>query len=307
VGRRLLYALGLIACAGGLLACGQGAGGGRQVRVLAPTTQVADFVRQVGGRRVAVHQVLKPNSDPHSYEPRPSDAREVARAKLVLRSGGELDEWLEGLIQSAGAGGRELRLMDSVRVERRDGRSDPHWWEDPRNAVLAVEAIRAALTRVDPRGRRPYARNAAAYIARLRRLDRGIGSCMRRVPTARRKLVTTHDALGYFARRYRVQIVGALIPSLSSEAQPSAREIDRLVKQIRRERVKAIFPEHSLNPKLERAVSKDAGARVGGALWADTLGPKGSSGATYLDAMAANGRAMVDGMTGGAVSCRPRP
>jgi ABC-type Zn uptake system ZnuABC Zn-binding protein ZnuA len=305
--RKLSIALAVLASGAGIAACGQGSSGGGRVRVVATTTQVADFVRQVGGASVQVHQILQPNSDPHAYEPRPSDAKELVPAKTVFQSGGDLDQWLDGLISTAGAGGKVVRLIDSVHAARRGGRTDPHWWQDPRNAVLAVDAIRISLIHDDPRHRGVYVRNAAAYVGKLRRLDGQIAACMRKVPAARRKLVTTHDALGYFADRYRVQIIGALIPSLSSQAQPSVKETERLVRQIRRERVKAIFPERSLNPKLERAVSREAGAKTGPPLWADTLGPKDSSGATYLRAMTANTRAMVSGMTGGAVSCRPRP
>ena len=302
---RALPALALLLPA--LAACGDGSGGGDGgVRVVASTTQVADFARNVGGGRVDVHQILKPNSDPHEYEPRPSDAVEVARAKVVFQSGGDLDGWLGDALENAGGHARVVKLIDSVRTLRSGGGTDPHWWQDPRDAVLAVEAIRAALARADPAGRRSYARNAARYIARLHRLDHGIARCMARVPRRERKLVTTHDALGYFAARYRVRIVGALIPSLSTQAAPSARDTQRLVDQIRRARVKAIFPETSLNPKLERAVSREAGARVGHALWGDSLGPEGSDGATYLQAMASNAASMVEGMTGGARSCRPR-
>ena len=305
--RRLPLALALVACAAAAAACGHSTSGSHGVRLVATTTQVADFVRQVGGRRVDVHQILRPNSDPHEYEPRPSDAKELLRAKLVLQSGGDLDQWLDGLIGNAGAGDKLVRLIDHVKTLKRAGRTDPHWWEDPRDAVLAVDAIRSALIRVDPKGRALYVRNARTYVAKLRRLDARIAACLREVPAGQRKLVTTHDALRYFAHRYRVRIVGALIPSLSSQAQPSARDTERLVHQIRRERVKAIFPERSLSPKLEHAVSSEAGARVGGALWTDALGPKGSTGATYLRAMAANASTMVSDMTGGAVSCRPRP
>jgi zinc/manganese transport system substrate-binding protein len=300
---RLPTAATALLCVVGLAACAGDAGRSGGVPVVASTTQVADFVREVGGPRVDVHQILRPNSDPHDYEPRPSDAERIARAKLVFQSGGELDQWLGGLISSAGGGAKVVRLIDSVHTIGHD----PHWWEDPRDAELAVEAISRALTAADPRERALYERRTRAYEARLRELDRGIAACMAKVPQAHRKLVTTHDAFGYFARRYRVAIVGALIPSLSSEAQPSARDTERLVRQIRRERVKAIFPESALNPKLERAVSREAGASVGGTLWADSLGPRGSSGATYLAAMASNTETMVDGMTGGAIVCRPPP
>ena len=308
MGRRALYLLLLAAAATAAVCCGDDDGGSRggAISVVATTTQLADFARNVGGKRANVHQLLRANSDPHDFEPRPSDAKQLATARLVLESGGGLDGWLGDLIESAGGSARVVRVIDSVRTIRdRSGDTDPHWWHDPRNAVLAVNAIREALVDVDPGGRRRYVANARAYVAKLRRLDRGVAACMHEVPPRDRKLVTTHDALGYFAARYDVRIVGALLPSLSTQAQPSARDTERLVGQIRSERVKAIFPESALNPKLERSVYREAGARVGKALWADALGPAGSGGATYLEAMAANTEAMVDGMTGGAVSCRP--
>jgi zinc/manganese transport system substrate-binding protein len=126
---------------------------------------------------------------------------------------------------------------------------------------------------------------------------------MRRVPADKRKLVTTHDALSYFADRYDVEVVGALIPSLSTQAQPSARDVKELVDQIREEGVRAIFPETALNERLEDAVSREAGAEVGGQLWVDALGPEGSGAETYLDAMRRNADVMAKGMSGGTVGC----
>lgn len=296
---------------------------GATTRVVATTTHVADLVRNVGGDRVSVRAMLSAGSDPHDYEPRPSDVRSVAEADVVFRSGGELDGFLQEVVDNAGGRARHVSLINSVRtIEATNGRDDeqggegdpanpeqgdPHWWQDPRNAVRAVEAIRSALTRADAGGRGAYARNAARYASRIRRLDAAIARCVRRVPHDKRKVVTTHDALAYFARRYGIEVVGAVIPSLSTQAQPSARDTERLVRQIRQERVEAIFPESSLNPKLERAVSREAGARVGGALYADSLGPRGSPSGTYLGAMAANSQALVSGMSGGRVSCRTRP
>ena len=168
-----------------------------------------------------------------------------------------------------------------------------------------MEAIRGALVRVDPGGRAAYGRNAGAYLAKLRRLDRTTARCVSRIPARRRKLVTTHDALGYYAARYGIEVVGAVLPSLSTQAQPSAKDIQALVDQIRRTGVRAIYPESSINAKLERAVARESGAEVGGSLWADTLGPKGSSGAGYTQSIASNTEAIVDGLTGGAVHCRP--
>jgi ABC-type Zn uptake system ZnuABC Zn-binding protein ZnuA len=272
--------------------------------VVATTTQVGDFARAIGGGRVEVLTLLRANADPHEYEPRPSDVRSVAEAKLVLRSGGDVDGWLDRVLASAGGHRAQLTLMDRVPRQRLNGRLDPHWWQNPRYVALAVPAVRDALIRVDPGGRPGFARRAGAYLRRLIRLDRGIAGCVAAVPRGERRIVTTHDALGYFARRYGVKVVGALIPSLSTQAQASARDIERLVRQVRREHVRAIFPESSINPKLERAVARETGVRTGGHLWADALGPPGSGGDTYLRSMASNARALVEGMSGGTRSCR---
>jgi ABC-type Zn uptake system ZnuABC Zn-binding protein ZnuA len=299
--RRPPAALGLLLAVLVLFAGCRDSGGGDDAAVsaVATTTQVADLVRNVGGPRVSVDGILRPNSDPHEYEPRPSDAAALARADVVFRSGGDLDEWLDEIVDSAGGDATQVTLIDSVRGIG----GDPHWWQDPRNAILAVEAIRAALAKADPDGARGYARRASAYAARLRALDSSIARCVDRVPAAKRRIVTTHDALGYFAHRYGVEVIGAVIPSLSTQAQASARDVGRLVDEIESEGVEAIFPEAAVSEKLEQAISREAGARVGGRLYADTLGPEGSGAATYIEAMRHNAAALVDGMSGGRVGC----
>jgi ABC-type Zn uptake system ZnuABC Zn-binding protein ZnuA len=140
-------------------------------------------------------------------------------------------------------------------------------------------------------------------VRRLRRLDRDVAACIEEIPAARRKLVTTHDALGYYARRYGLEVVGTVIPSLSTRGQPSAGETADLVRTIREQDVRAIFAESSVNAKVEEAIARETGARVGEPLWADTLGPPGSSGETYLGALRANAGALVDGFTGGRATC----
>jgi ABC-type Zn uptake system ZnuABC Zn-binding protein ZnuA len=305
--------------------CGDDDGGGSGARVgaVATTTHVADLVRNVGGERVEVDGILPPEADPHEYEPRPSDAAALSEAEVVFRSGGDLDEWLDELIESAGGDAAEVTLLDSVKViegghehdegehdegehdeGEHDEEADPHWWQDPHNAILAVAAIRDALVEADPDGRAAYDRNAAAYTRELRGLDADIARCIERVPPDKRKIVTTHDSLGYFAERYGVEVVGAVIPSLSTQAQPSARDVDELVRQIEEEGVEAIFPEVAVSQRLERAISRESGAEVGAELWTDSLGPEGSGAETYLDAMRADAAALVEGMSGGQVRCR---
>lgn len=300
---RLAISLLVLAVGSSLAAgCGDDASSSdAAVTAVATTTQVGDLVRRVGGDRVDVRQILQPSSDPHAYEPRPSNAAAVAEADVVLRSGGDLDEWLDGLIENAGG---EAPVVDVGEAIEATG-DDPHWWQDPRNAVRAVAAIKDALAEADPKGSARYRANARAYSRRLRRLDRGVAACVDRIPPRRRRLVTTHDALGPYADRYGIEVVGAVIPSLSTAAQPSARDTERLVDQIEDHEVEAIFPESSIDARLERAIAREAGADVGRPLWADTLGPEGSDGEDYVESIQSNTAALVEGLTGGAVRCRP--
>lgn len=305
--RQLVAALACALAAAVLAACGSGDGGagasGGGPTVVATTTQVGDFARRVAGDRASVHQILSPNADPHGYEPRPSDVRALSDARVVLRSGGDLDDWLDDVLRNAGADAQTVALVDAVRTRKRAGGIDPHWWQDPRNAVIAVRTIRDALVAADPGGRTTYTTNAAEYIASLRALDRAIAVCIGRVPKRQRKLVTDHDALGYYAARYGIEVVGTVIPALSTQAQSSAGEVARLVRTIREAGVSTIFSESSANPKLARAIARDAGAKVGAPLFADSLGPEGSEAATYLGSLRANTRALVAGFSGGRTRC----
>jgi ABC-type Zn uptake system ZnuABC Zn-binding protein ZnuA len=311
VARRVLV-VPAVAAALLLAGCGVNSGGAGpgQVKVVATTTQIGDFARVVGGDRAKVVQLLKANTDPHDYEPRPSDVRDTAGAKLVLENGDNLDRWMGDVIKQAGGdatvvdlGARApIKLAGETKGEEAS-RYDPHWWHDPRNAEAAVAAIRDALTKANPGAKDLYARNADAYVAKLRALDRGIAGCMARVPAAKRKLVTDHDAFNYFAKRYGITVVGAVIPSQTTEAQPSAGDIARLTRLIRREHVAAVFPESSINAKLAKAIARQTGAASDLTLYGDTLGPKGSAGATYLTMEQANADAMVRGFTGGAQRC----
>jgi ABC-type Zn uptake system ZnuABC Zn-binding protein ZnuA len=277
-------------------ACGDDGASGGAPRVVATTTQAADLARQVGGSRAVVSSILQPNSDPHAYEPRAGDVKALVRADVVVRSGGEVDEWLEEAQAGAGSGAPVLTLGANTREE-------PHWWQDPRAALRAVTILRDGLTRAHPAGKRVYAANADAYLARLRQLDRSIARCIATIPPARRKLVTTHDALGAYARRYGLEVIATVIPSRSTGGQASAGETAALVRTIRREHVPAVFAESSVRPDVERAIAREAGAHLAPALWADSLGPKGSSGATYLASMQANTHTIAEALGGDLARC----
>jgi ABC-type Zn uptake system ZnuABC Zn-binding protein ZnuA len=311
----LLLALLLPACGG------DDAAGAAGTTVVATTTQAADLARNVAGNRAATVGLIPANADPHAHEIRPRDVEALAEASLIVRSGGDLDEWLEEAVSAAGDPDAEtLDLSEHVEThegghahegesgaegeeEHAEDELDPHWWHDPRNAVRAVRAIERALSTADPEGAATYARNARTYIGRVEALDRRIADCMRGVPADDRKLVTTHDALGYFAERYDIEVIGAVIPSLSTRGQPSAGETARLVETIRAEGVRTVFTESSLLAEVEEAIARDAGARLGEPLYADTLGEEGSPEATYLGALAHNAEAMAAGFTGRAGAC----
>ncbi len=287
-----------------LASCGGDDAAPGAITVAATTTQLGDLARAVAGSRAGVRQILEPSSDPHAYEPRPSDVKAVTGAEVVLRSGGDLDAWLGDVLANAGSDARTITILDDLPAPRRDaGGIDPHWWQDPRNAVAAVQRIRDALSAADPAGRATYDANATRTLARLRALDSAIAGCMRRIPASERKLVTDHDALGYYADRYGIEVIGTVIPANSTQAQASAGEVARLVRTIRSAGVATIFPESSVNPKLTRAIARDAGARVGPALYADTLGAEGSPGATYIGSLRANTQALVAGFSGGREQC----
>jgi ABC-type Zn uptake system ZnuABC Zn-binding protein ZnuA/ABC-type Mn2+/Zn2+ transport system permease subunit len=325
----VLAAAGLILVV--LLAAGCGSGAGAragQIEVVATTTQIGDWVREVGGKAVAVDQILQPNTDPHEYEPRPSDVAGAAEAKLVFANGDELDSWIDQVVSDSGSDAPIVDLGAGVPVRlpgessgAEASRYDPHWWHDPRNAEFAVREIarrlaaagatfcssEGAAKRCTSRYRARFARNASAYLAQLRRLDAGIAACMNSVPASRRKLVTDHDAFGYFADRYGIEVVGAVIPSQTTQAQPSAKDLSDLAALIERERVEAIFPESSLSPKVAEAIAEQTGASADYTLYGDTLGPAGSDGATYLQMEAANANSMVRGFTGGRRGCKLSP
>ncbi len=284
--------------------------GAEAISVVATTTILGDLVRQVGGDAAEVTQILQPNADAHDYEPRPRDVTETAEAKLVFRSGDNLDKWIGEVVEQSGTDAEVVDVSEKLPI-RLPGETqgaeasefDPHWWHDPRNAETVVKEIRDALGQANPSAKAGYDARANAYLAKLETLDGGIAGCLAEVPAAQRKLVTDHDAFGYFAGRYDITVVGAVIPSQTTQAQASAGDIAKLARVIEAEGVRAVFPESSANSKLAAAIARQTGAGAEYELYGDTLGPSGSPGATYLAMEQANADAMVKGFTGGKRSC----
>jgi ABC-type Zn uptake system ZnuABC Zn-binding protein ZnuA len=305
MGRRRV---GLVAaCLVALLAAGcsgAGAAGDRdgedgRLRVVATTTQVADLAANVGGDRVQVASLLKPGIDPHDYEPSPADIDAIAHADLVLQNGVGLEEWLGDTIDSSGFDGPVVDTSQGVRLRMVGGAADPHIWQDPRNAERMAANIERGLAAAEPSAAGAFRANLAAYTRELRALDAEV---QRRVDSlANRKVVTDHDAFGYYLDRYGLELVGSVIPSFDSSAELSGRDIRDLVAKVRATRVKAIFSETSLPARAAETIGREAGVRVvtgTDALYGDALGPTGSDGDTYLKMIRHNTATIVSNLGG---------
>lgn len=272
---------------------------GAALGVVATTGIIGDMARNVGGDRVTVSVLLPTSVDPHTYQPTPADMQKLAQARVVLRNGIGLDDWLDRLAESSGASARVVTVSDGVALRHGDeggaaaaeahdnvgNEADPHVWMDVRNAMTMARNIADALTRADPAGAEVYASNLAKYTGQLSELDGWIERQVAAIAPERRKLVATHEALGYFADRYGFEVVGTVVKGLQAEREPSAHELAELVEQIRAEGVAAIFVESTMNPRLAMAVAQEAGVEVVSSLYTGSLGPEGSPASTYIEMM----------------------
>jgi ABC-type Zn uptake system ZnuABC Zn-binding protein ZnuA len=292
-----LVVAGCSASGGG--AGGDRTGGGGRLRVVATTTQVADLAANVGGDRVQVTSLLKPGIDPHDYEPSPADIDAIAHADLVLENGVGLEAWLGDTIDSSGFDGPVADTSQGVRLRMVGGAADPHIWQNPRNAERMAANIERGLAAADPSAATTFQANLAAYTRQLQALDSEV---QRQIDSlANKRLVTNHDAFGYYIDRYRLQLVGSVIPSFDTSAELSGRDIRDLVAKIKATRVKAIFSETSLPPRTAETIGREAGVKVvtgEDALYGDTLGPRGSDGDTYLKMIRHNTRTIVSNLSG---------
>jgi ABC-type Zn uptake system ZnuABC Zn-binding protein ZnuA len=305
VGRRqaALLAAGLaallVAGCSGSGGAGDGDGGGDGLRVVATTTQVADLAANVGGDRAQVTSLLKPGIDAHDYEPSPADIDAIARADLVVQNGVGLEEWLGDTIESSGFAGPVVDASQGVRLRQVDGEADPHIWQDPGNARRMAANIQRGLAAAEPADASAFAANLAAYTKELETLDAEVE---RQIDSlANKKVVTNHDAFGYYLDRYGLELVGSVIPSFDTSAELSGRDIRDLVARVKATGVKAIFSETSLPPRAAETIGREARVEVvvgADALYGDALGPPGSDGDTYLKMIRHNTATIVGNLSG---------
>lgn len=289
-------------------ACGGSSGeSSERPTVVVTTTQLADFARNVAGDRADVVQLLAPNADAHDFEPTPDDAKRVATADLVIKNGLGLDDWVDELVASTGSRARVVDASAGIPPRAPEeghgeedghehGAGDPHVWMNPDNATRMVRATADALAEIDPDDDDAYREAAEGYTAQLTELDAELRALVDTVPRSKRRIVTDHGAFGHLTDHYGITVVGTILPSLATHAEPSAKEMSALAATIRREGVRVVFPEAAIDPALTAALAREAGVTVGPALYADSLGPAGSPGDTYLKMMRHNVSAMVDAM-----------
>jgi ABC-type Zn uptake system ZnuABC Zn-binding protein ZnuA len=286
-------------CSGAGGAAGARDGERGRLRVVATTTQVVDLAANVGGDRVRVTSLLKPGIDPHDYEPSPADIDAIAHADLVLENGVGLEAWLSDTIDSSGFDGPVVDTSQGVRLRMVGGAPDPHIWQDPRNAERMAANIERGLAAAEPSAAPAFQANLAAYTKQLQALDAEV---QRQVDSlANRKVVTDHDAFGYYLDRYGLELVGSVIPSFDSSAELSGRDIRDLVAKVRATGVKAIFSETTLPPRAAETIGREAGVKVvtgDGALYGDSLGPPGSDGDTYIKMIRHNTATIVSNLSG---------
>ncbi len=267
-----------------------------KLRVLAVESFLADLAAQVGGSRVQVESLVPLGMDPHTFEPAPRDVARIAQSDVLIENGAGLENWLARVLTnadikpsgrrvvqaSAGLPFRTPTQKEIVQLEHPEG--DPHFWLDPLNTIHYVENIRDGLIAADPAGQSEYTSNAQAAITRLQVLDGWISAQVGAIPADKRQIVTNHESFGYYADRYGFQIIGTLIPSVSTEASPSARELAQLIDATKAAHVRVVFLESGANRQLADTLAEETGVRVVADLYTHSLSAPGGPASTY-DAM----------------------
>ncbi|HEX4666460.1 MAG TPA: zinc ABC transporter substrate-binding protein [Chthoniobacterales bacterium] len=269
-----------------------------RLKVASFSTVLTEIAEKVGGDHVHVFGLVRPGVDPHEYEPTPSDLKEVGQAQLILTAGKNLENYLNKLQEATGGKADLLKVGDhlpDLTMKSEDGRGtvvDPHWWHSVPNVEQATRIVRDELIKLDPADKADFDKNAQDYLRPLDDLNRWIKRKVAELPRDNRKLVTSHDAFQYFAREYGFNI--SAIEGVSTETEPSNRHVANLIDQIKKEHVKAIFTESTLNPKVTREITRETGAKIGGELYADGLGTGDAS--TYEGMMKHNVTTIVDAL-----------
>jgi zinc/manganese transport system substrate-binding protein len=265
-----------------------------RVNVVASFSILGDFVKNVGGERVRVTTLVGPDGDVHVYTPAPADAKKVADAKLLVINGLGLEGWLPRLLQASGSKAPIIVATRNIAPLKQGSDADPHAWQSVANAKVYVTNIRDALGAADPADAETFRANTEGYLTQLDALDREVREAIGKIPESRRKVISTHDAFGYFASAYGIEFVAPL--GVSTESEASARDIAGIITQIKTAKIPAVFLENISDPRLIRQIAAETGARVGGTLYSDSLTGEKRDAPTYIDMVRHNIRALTSAL-----------
>ncbi|MGB3305212.1 MAG: zinc ABC transporter substrate-binding protein [Thermomicrobiales bacterium] len=291
---------------------------GHKLKVVASFSILGDWLTNVAGDYIDLNVLVPAGGDTHTFDPSPDQVAAIADADLVFEIGAGFEPWLDDIYDASGATAKRVVVSDGVTLRTLDdpdadehgegdthahdhgasGSTDPHIWGNVQNAIIAVDNISRALTLADPDMKAIYQSNAQAYIEQLRALDAAIKADVTKLPADERRLVTSHDALGYYCDAYGFTIVGTALGITTDEAEPSAKQVVNLIQQIKDAHVKAIFAENIENPALMESIAKEAGVTIGPPLYTDALGEPGTEGDTYIKMMTFNTNAIVSALLG---------
>lgn len=308
----------LLALAGLCLSAAFGPSLAAPLKAVASFSILGDIVREVGGGDVSVDTLVGPDGDAHEYEPTPGDAKKLSAAGVLFVNGLDFETWMPRLAKSSGFSGQTVVASRGVAPRKfaeaggkgdhddhdhdhdhghdhkeahHHGDADPHAWQDLSNGVIYARNVAEGLAAADPAHAQAYRERAQAYIARLQALDAEVRKTFAAIPAERRKVVTSHDAFGYFGDAYGVAFIPAM--GVSTDAEPSAGEVARIIEQVKRERVPAVFVENISSPRLVQQIARETGAKVDGTLYSDALSKPGQPGATYLEMFEWNARQLA--------------
>ncbi len=265
-----------------------------RLNVVASFSILADFARQVGGDKVSVASLVGPDSDVHVYTPTPHDAKDVGAAQLLIVNGLGLEGWLPRLQQASGSKASIVVATQGITPRKRGSDADPHAWQSVRNAMIYVRNIRDALVAADAADAETFKANAERYLAELDALDHEVRADVEKIPPERRKVISTHDAFGYFADAYGIQFIAPL--GVSTETEPSARDVAEIIAQIKRAKIPVVFLENFNDDRLAGRIAAETGAKIGGTLYSDALSEEKGPVPTYIAMVRHNIRALTSAL-----------